>query len=139
VRRSVAALRVSPADRASLPAALSQLADAAQAAGLPTTVTVVGAERPLDPQQAQALYRAAQEGLTNARKHAQAAAATLTLDFGDANRVRLTVADDGRGASTTDGGFGLIGLRERVQLVGGSLTVQTAPGAGLALIVEVPS
>jgi signal transduction histidine kinase len=51
----------------------------------------------------------------------------------------LTVADDGRGASTTDGGFGLIGLRERVQLVGGSLTLRTAPGAGLALIVEVPS
>jgi len=139
VRRSVAALRVSPADRPSLPAALAQLADAAQAAGLPTRVIVIGAERPLDPQQEQALYRAAQEGLTNARKHAQAASAALTLDFGNANRVRLTVADDGRGASITDGGFGLIGLRERVQLVGGSLTVQTAPGAGLALIVEVPS
>jgi signal transduction histidine kinase len=130
---------VSPADRASLPAALAQLADAAQAAGLPTRVIVVGAERPLDPQQEQALYRAAQEGLTNARKHAQAASAVLTLDFGDTHRVLLTVADDGRGASTTDGGFGLIGLRERVQLLGGSLTVQTAPGAGLALIVEVPS
>jgi len=139
VRRSVAALRVSPADRASLPAALAQLADAAQAAGLPTRVIVVGTERPLDPQQEQALYRVAQEGLTNTRKHAQAASAALTLDFGDADGVRLTVADDGRGASTTDGGFGLIGLRERVQLVGGSLTVQTAPGAGLALIVEVPA
>jgi len=139
VRRSVAALRVSPADRASLPAALAQLADAAHAAGLPTKVIVVGAERPLDLQQEQALYRAAQEGLTNARKHAQAAGAALTLDFGDPHRVRLTVADDGRGASSTDGGFGLVGLRERVQLVGGSLTVQTAPGAGLALIVEVPS
>jgi signal transduction histidine kinase len=139
VRRSVAALRVTPADRPSLPAALAQLADAAQAAGLPTKVIVVGAERPLDPLEEQALYRAAQEGLTNVRKHAKAARAALTLDFGDAHRVRLTVADDGRGASTTDGGFGLVGLRERVQLVGGSLTVQTAPGAGLALIVEVPS
>jgi signal transduction histidine kinase len=139
VRRSVAALRVAPADRLSLPAALAELADSAQAAGLPTKVTVVGDERPLDPLEEQALYRAAQEGLTNARKHAQASGATLTLDFGDANRVRLTVVDDGRGASNTDGGFGLIGLRERVQLVGGSLTLQTAPGAGLALIVEVPS
>jgi signal transduction histidine kinase len=139
VRRSVAALRVAPAVRHALPAALAELADAAQTAGLPTQVVVLGSARPLDPLEEQALYRAAQEGLTNARKHAQATSATLTLDFGDAGRVRLTVADDGRGASTTDGGFGLIGLRERVQLVGGSLTLQTAPGAGLALIVEVPS
>jgi signal transduction histidine kinase len=139
VRRSVAALRVAPADRLSLPAALDELADAAQAAGLPTTVTVLGAERSLDPLEEHALNRAAQEGLTNARKHAQAARATLTLDFSDTKSVRLTVADDGRGASATDGGFGLIGLRERVQLAGGSLTLQTAPGAGLALIVEVPA
>ena len=139
VRRSVAALRTAPTQRASLPQALAELVDAAEAAGLPTTLTVVGAERLLDPQQEQALYRAAQEGLTNARKHAQAAGVTLTLDFADAHRVRLTVADDGRGASATEGGFGLIGLRERVQLVGGSLTLRTAPGAGLALIVEVPS
>jgi signal transduction histidine kinase len=138
VRRSVAALRVAPAERQSLPAALAELADASQAAGLPTTVTVLGVARPLGPQEEQALYRAAQEGLTNARKHAQAAGATLTLDFGNPSLVRLTVADNGRGASATDGGFGLIGLRERVQLVGGSLTLQTAPGAGLALIVEVP-
>lgn len=135
VRRSVAALRT---ERQSLPAALAELAQASDGAGLATTLTVLGAARSLDPQEEQALYRAAQEGLTNARKHAQATNATLTLDFGDAEMVRLTVADDGRGASATDGGFGLIGLRERVQLVGGSLTLQTEPGAGLALIVEVP-
>jgi signal transduction histidine kinase len=137
VRRSVAALRVAPAERQSLPAALGELADAACAAGLPTMLTVLGDARPLDPQEEQALFRTAQEGLTNARKHAQAASATLTLDFSAANRVRLTVADDGRGAQRTDGGFGLVGLRERVELVGGSLALQSEPGAGLALIVEV--
>jgi signal transduction histidine kinase len=135
----VAALRVTPSQHQLLPEALAELVASAQAAGLPTTVAVLGAVRPLDPLEEHALYRAAQEGLTNARKHAQAASATVTLDFGDAHRVRLTVADDGRGASTTEGGFGLVGLRERVQLVGGSLTLQTAPGAGLALIVEVPT
>jgi signal transduction histidine kinase len=138
VRRSVAALRAAPPDIPALPAALAELAEAARNAGLPTTLTVVGSARPLGPQAEQALYRAAQEGLTNARKHAQAASATLTLDFGDPTQVRLTLADDGRGASATDGGFGLIGLRERVELAGGSLALRTAPGAGLALIVEVP-
>jgi signal transduction histidine kinase len=137
VRRSVAALRVAPAERQSLPAALAELADTARAAGMPTMLTVLGDARPLDPQEEQALYRAAQEGLTNARKHAHAASATLTLDFSAANRVRLTVADNGRGADSTEGGFGLVGLRERVELVGGSLALQSEPGAGLALIVEV--
>ena len=135
VRRSVAALR---AERQPLPAALAELAEASDAAGLATTLTVLGAARPLEPQEEQALYRAAQEGLTNARKHAHAGRATLTLDFSDAQLVRLTIADDGRGAANTDGGFGLIRLRERVQLAGGSLTLQTAPGAGLALVVEMP-
>jgi len=135
VRRSVRSLR---AERQPLPAALAALAQASDDAGLATTLTVLGDARPLDPQEEQALYRAAQEGLTNARKHAQAARATLTLDFSNTKLVRLTVADDGCGATRTDGGFGLIGLRERVQLVGGSLTLQTAPGAGLALSVEVP-
>lgn len=135
VRRSVAALR---AERQPLPAALAELVRTTDGAGMATTLTVLGAARPLDPQEEQALYRAAQEGLTNARKHAQADRVTLTLDFSDATIVRLTVADDGRGAGAADGGFGLIGLRERVQLVGGTLTLQSAPGAGLALIVEVP-
>jgi signal transduction histidine kinase len=138
VRRSVAALRVAPAERQSLPVALADLADATHTAGLPTIVTVLGDARPLKPQEEQALYRAAQEGLTNARKHAQAAGATLTLDFSNTNLVRLTVADNGCGADTTDGGFGLIGLRERVDLVGGSLTLRNTPGAGFVLIVEVP-
>jgi signal transduction histidine kinase len=135
VRRSVAALR---AERPSLPTALAELVEAADDASLPTTLSVLGVVRALGPQQEQALYRAAQEGLTNARKHAQAAGATLTLDFSSAHQVRLTVADDGCGASSKDGGFGLIGLRERVQLLGGSVSLQTAPGDGFVLTVEVP-
>jgi signal transduction histidine kinase len=138
VRRSVAALRVAPHERQPLPTALAELVEAAGSAGQQTTLSVEGVARPLDPPEEQALYRAAQEGLTNARKYADANNVALTLDFSDPNLVRLTVADDGQGASTTEGGFGLIGLRERVQLVGGSLTLQTAPGAGLILTVEVP-
>jgi signal transduction histidine kinase len=138
VRRSVAALRVAPEERQPLPAALAELVEIARTAGQQVTFAVTGVQRPLDPPEEQALYRTAQEGLTNARKYAGAATIVLTLDFGDPQRVRLTVADDGRGAMTIEGGFGLVGLRERVQLIGGSLTIETAPGAGLVLIVEVP-
>jgi signal transduction histidine kinase len=138
VRRSVAALRVAPGKHRPLPAALAELVEVAHSAGMPATFAVLGTARPLDLLEEQALYRAAQEGITNARKHAGATSVALRLDFGEPDRVRLTVADDGRGTSTTDGGFGLVGLRERVQLVGGSLTLQTSPGAGLVLIAEVP-
>jgi signal transduction histidine kinase len=137
VRRSVAALRHGPSEQP-LPEALGALADQAGASGLPSTLTLLGTARPLGPQAEQALYRAAQEGLTNARKHAAAGRAALTIDYRDPGLVRLVISDDGRGATVTEGGFGLAGLRERMQLIGGRLCVDTAPGDGLTLTVEVP-
>lgn len=141
IRRSVSALRASPLDHQSLVEALRQLADESTAAGLAAEVEVLGAPRSLSPQAELALYRAGQEGLTNARKHAQARHARLSLDYGPVPGVRLTVSDDGVGASpaaTAAGGFGLLGLRERVQLLGGTMTTRTAPGNGFTLEVEVP-
>jgi len=137
VRRSVAALRASPLEGHSLPEALTLVADECRRAGIPTELAVRGAPHPLPMPAKQALFRAAQEGLTNARKHAQASQATVTLDYGD-TVVRLTVQDDGLGAERTDGGFGLVGVRERVQLLGGQVKVRTAPGEGFTLQVEVP-
>jgi signal transduction histidine kinase len=138
VRRSVAALRASPIDNRTLPEALTPLVEESRAAGLPTEYTVIGTPRPLSPQAALAVYRAAQEGLTNARKHARASRADVVLDFGEASGVTLMVRDDGIGAQTTNGGFGLIGLRERVQYLGGELRIRTADRQGFALEVKVP-
>jgi signal transduction histidine kinase len=138
VRHSVAALRLGPNEHQPLPRVLEALADDTQASGLSTTLAVLGAPRPLGPQAEQALLRAAQEGLTNVHKHAAADQATLTLDYQDPLVVRLSVHDDGKGAQTTDGGFGLVGLRERVQVLGGTMGVVTAPGSGVTLTVEVP-
>jgi signal transduction histidine kinase len=138
VRHSVAALRLGPIEHQPLPQVLEALADDTRASGLWATLAVLGAPRSLRPQAEQALLRAAQEGLTNVRKHAAAARATLTLDYQDPSLVRLMVRDDGQGAQSTDGGFGLAGLRERVQLLDGRVGVATAPDAGLTLTVEVP-
>ena len=138
VRHSVAALRAAPSERRPLPEALAGLTGESDAAGLPTALAVAGAPRPLPPQTELTLYRAAQEGLTNVRRHARATRADVTLDYRDAERVRLEVRDDGFGAASTDGGFGLLGLRERVLLLGGTLAIQTAPGQGLTLRVELP-
>jgi signal transduction histidine kinase len=86
-----------------------------------------------------ALYRAAQEGLTNVRKHAEASKVSVVLDLGE-REASLRVADDGRGfhASVPTDGFGLQGMRERLELVGGTMTVESEVGAGTRLTIRVP-
>jgi len=140
VRRSVAALR-EPRSTRPLPEGLEGLAAESCAAGVPTALEVVGAARTLPAEAAEALYRTAQEGLTNVRKHAEATCAWLVLDYRDAVTVALEVRDDGGGGEPDAGaalGFGLLGLQERAARLGGRLTVDTAPGHGLTLRVEVP-
>jgi signal transduction histidine kinase len=101
-------------------------------------MVVHGQPRPAGPKEELTLFRAAQEGLTNVRKHARASQVMLTLDYEAPGRVVLTVQDNGIGAAQAEGGFGLLGLRERVQLLGGDIHIDTAPGRGLSLSVAVP-
>jgi signal transduction histidine kinase len=75
---------------------------------------VLPAPRKLSPSAELALYRAAQEALTNVRKHSQARAATVTLNY-STDSVWLKVHDDGVGATELTKGFGLVGMHERVQ------------------------
>jgi two-component system NarL family sensor kinase len=92
-----------------------------------------------------ALYRIAQECLQNVVKHADAGVARLVLDVGD-DSVRLEVTDDGIGFDTFEhplgademGGYGLLSMAERAELVGGRLNIRSRPGAGTAVIVTIP-
>lgn len=138
VRRSVAALRISPTESRSLPEAVAALVDESCAAGIHTELSVQGTLRPLSPHAELTLYRAAQEGLTNVRKHAQAACANVTLDYRNAQVTRLIVQDDGVGGNSNGGGFGLLGVRERAQMLGGKLRIHTTEGKGFTLEVELP-
>ncbi|MEQ1860745.1 MAG: sensor histidine kinase [Chthoniobacteraceae bacterium] len=87
------------------------------------------------------LLRVAQEATANAVKHGGAQRVAITLDFAT-DRVRLAVNDDGAGfdpaAPVPPGHFGLIGMRERVQKLGGEFTLRSAPGTGTTLEVAVP-
>jgi signal transduction histidine kinase len=137
VRRSVAALR-EPRTMPPLPDALEVLAEQTSAAGVPTAVEVSGTVRALDTDVEESLFRAAQEGLTNVRKHAAARHARVQLSYDDGT-VRLEVCDDGRGTTgAEDTGFGLLGLRERASRLGGSVEVESAPGHGTTVRVAVP-
>lgn len=137
VRRSVGTLRTDAA-RPPLSDAVRQLA----AHGAPAPmITIEGSPRPLPPAVEHALFRAAQEGLTNIRKHARATNALLVLDYRHATRVRLELADNGVGASTPPAasGYGLTGLRERIALLGGTVEAANRLEGGFTLRVEVPA
>jgi signal transduction histidine kinase len=139
VRRSVATLRTATTDGRPLHEALSKLVEQWDDAGARATLEVTGAPRPLTPQAELTLYRAAQEALTNVGKHAQASRVRLTLDYRDAASVHLRVEDDGAGAVRLEQGFGLLGIRERAQLLGGEVRVSTKAGEGFCLEVELPA
>jgi signal transduction histidine kinase len=91
----------------------------------------------LETKVALALYRAAQEGLTNVRRHARASRVDVLLDF-QPEQVLLEVVDNGVGAADTGGGFGLLGIRERMQLLDGWVEVDTGVGKGFGLKAIVP-
>ena len=87
-----------------------------------------------------AVYRLAQESLTNALRHARGATRVLIEVVGEPDRVRLRVADDGEvdPAYAAAPGFGLIGMAERAQLLGGTLAAGPAPGGGWTVTAELP-
>jgi signal transduction histidine kinase len=142
VRRSVDVMRRSPLDGRTLDVGLLQLVEEFdQHASLRATFDTTGTPVPLPPDAALTLYRAAQEGLTNAQKYAAATAVTVTLAHSPAT-VRLTVQDHGQGngpskGEHTGGGFGLRGLRERAEALGGTLSAGTT-GNGFLLALELP-
>ena len=137
VRRSVAALRASPAESRSLIDSLNTLIEECRVSGPPTEFQIVGTTRTLSPAAELALYRAAQEALTNVRKHSQARAAAVTLTYSPDN-VWLKVHDDGIGVSELTKGFGLVGMQERVQNLGGEMRIDTAANQGFTLEVGIP-
>ena len=148
-RRLVWALRPEPLENATLPEALQRLAERwSKESGIGATVATTGTSHPLPSEIEATLFRVAQEALNNVRKHARGASrAALTISYmGDS--VALDARDDGAGFDPAreaerkrdrdSGGFGLKGMRERIEGVGGTLSIESAPGEGSTLAVELP-
>jgi two-component system, NarL family, sensor histidine kinase DegS len=107
---------------------------------IPVRVEVQGVEPELEPDRQLALFRIAQEALSNVARHSGAASVGIGLKF-DEHEALLEVKDDGRGfeeAAGKPGHYGLLGMRERATRVGGEVAIESAPGTGTRVAVRVP-
>lgn len=139
VRRSVGSLRAQ-GESFSLIAALTALVERLGDGGPRVELEVSGTEPQLEDAALLAVYHAAQESLTNACRHAGAELVTVRAALGERD-ARVTVTDDGRGFTPQESlngrGFGLRGMRERLELVGGRLHIESSPGRGTQVTASV--
>ena len=143
LRRIVAALSPAVLERLGLESAIRQLAARFRkmhAAGI--RVRFSGTCKELSRQSQEVIYRVAQESLQNVAKHSQATRVNLFVQSTDKS-VRLSVSDNGAGFRTEAAlskpmSFGLAGMRERAALLEGNLTIRSAPGKGVTVVLELP-
>jgi signal transduction histidine kinase len=146
VRQYMGALRQSSPGGLSLPTTVARLIDdLKRQTGLAVEMQELGSEHELEPDLQRAVVRIVGEAFRNVAQHAGAHHAIVALHYGD-NDVVVAVSDDGSGfdiAATTmtaeaNGHFGLVGMRERAEAVGGLLVVTSAPGQGTTIEARIP-
>ena len=146
-RRTVHAVGPAALAQARLPEAIGDVTRRwSEVNRVEAVLITTGDARPMHTDVEVTLLRTAQEALTNVAKHALANRVSLTLSYME-DLVTLDVLDDGvgfrphatRAGSSADGGFGLAGMRQRVQLLAGQLDVESEPGGGTAITVTVPA
>jgi signal transduction histidine kinase len=116
---------------------IERLAARMRDAGLPVEVRVEGSPRPVPIGVDLSAYRVVQEALTNALKHAGASSAVVTLRYGERD-LSVEVTDEGRGRGVKPGGHGLIGMRERVGIFGGTFEAGPRESGGFAVRAFLP-
>jgi PAS domain S-box-containing protein len=144
VRRLSHDLRPATLDRLGLLPALEWLASQVPS-GVSVEVKAYGTERRLPAEVELVLFRIAQEALSNVRRHSQATKAEVKVEFED-KKARITVKDNGKGFALPEtmgdlvkaGRLGLAGMQERIQLLNGSLKIESEPGRGTTVTVEAP-
>lgn len=146
IHRLIFDLRPSVLDDLGLVSALRWAAESRlEPMGIDLSFEVLGAERRLSPEVEITLFRVGQEAISNIAKHADANSVRIAAEFGG-NYFRLQVEDDGKGfrpetvpvSGEAARGLGLLGIRERAALIGGTIAVQSEPGKGTRIRVEVP-
>jgi signal transduction histidine kinase len=145
LRRTVRALRPVYLDDLGLFPALHALVDDVRARGLPAELVVRGVPRRLEADVEMAVFRIAQEALSNVLRHAQAQRVDVEVGLQE-NALTLSIQDDGQGFEppenpqdyTEAGHYGIVGMRERVLLLNGRLEISAAAGGGTRITAQIP-
>jgi signal transduction histidine kinase len=143
-RQSIWALRSQDSGETTLPVNLRRITEQAQGHGLDSNFSVHGAYRPLSSGAEREIVRVAQEAIHNVKKHAAAKHLFVQLNYGPAE-IGLEVRDDGLGfeadgaSHAPPGHFGLMGMHERAAAIGGTLEVNSGPGAGTTVRLHAPA
>jgi len=146
VRRFSQDLRPSILDDLGLVPALEWLiTDLEKQCEMVTHVTITGRQRHFPPEKELTVFRIAQEALSNVKRHSRATTVEMTIDFSD-DALTLVVSDDGQGFSMPERAsdlvlsakLGVLGMRERARLIGGTLIVQSEVGAGTTVTLRIP-
>lgn len=146
VRRACRDLRPSILDDLGLRAALEWLCDSSSNRGIASDFTCGGTPAPMKPEEEIAIFRIAQEALSNVWHHAQATRVDVELTYQPDN-LSLRIRDDGRGFQPeqamhiqpdSHSGLGLLGMRERAMLIGAELTIDAHPGHGCLVALQLP-
>ncbi|MGH9599420.1 MAG: ATP-binding protein, partial [Terracidiphilus sp.] len=143
-RQSIWALRTHESEAGTLPVRLRRLAEQAGDGEIESRFAIAGAYRPLPAASERELLRIAQEAIHNVKRHAQASQLSVRLEY-QAESILLEVLDNGRGGAAENraafarGHYGLTGMQERARTIGGTLEIESAPGAGTAIRLRAPA
>ena len=147
LRRIIRDLRPLYLEDLGLVATLEMLArETTNAIDIPVEFQSIGSEQRFSPEVELALYRMAQEGLSNVSRHAKASQASIVIHFNSQSTI-LSITDDGTGFFVPEspaefapfGHYGLLGLHERAELIGADLEIDSAPNQGTRLVITIPS
>lgn len=138
VRNSVESLREGVDTPVSLVDRITRMVESSKVKSREYYFNVHGNPRQITPQVDVTLFRAVQEALNNANKHSRSSRVDIDLNFEDPQEIILSVHDNGIGSEEPEGGFGLIGMRERVRLIQGDLKIATGAGKGFLIEIRAP-
>jgi signal transduction histidine kinase len=140
LRRTLSALRQGGAPLDPLPtlADLEKLAESTSHAGVTVDLVRLGVPRELPEEIGLSAYRIIQEAVSNVVRHAGAARCRVTVDYRE-GEVAVEVVDEGRGCADPAAGYGLVGMRERAELLGGTFTAGLRPEGGFRVAATLPA
>lgn len=138
VRQSVSSLRDTGATNRPLSEQIRAVLQPCESSGIGVQFDLLGDEVDVSQRATLAIFRAAQECVNNAIKHSRATKVNAQLDYRAPDSVRFVFCDDGVGSDDPEGGFGLIGMKERVDLLEGDMTIHTSKGSGFEVEIHLP-